>query len=312
MFRLIGVELFKLKKRWLVYGLLIAVLIFTIIPIVNNLSNYKNILASYPDIEEISIEITGNQNNDINIIYSNPQTHDDRQSLVMATQAAYAKRGFTLPGSIENVFNSLSGGLGAILIIILTASAVGSEYRWGTLRQMLIKGTGREGYLISKLIGIGIVVVIGILIALFTCFITSLITTAVSGVGLSWDFLNLSFIGYMFSAFGNLLLILAVYFSLTVLFCVLLRSVTSGMVIGIIFIYADMIIVALLTYANNWWANLAPYTIGHNVSIISDLFTINGDSESSILKAIAILLGYCILFLGISFYSFRKQDITTG
>jgi ABC-type transport system involved in multi-copper enzyme maturation permease subunit len=73
-----------------------------------------------------------------------------------------------------------------------------------------------------------------------------------------------------------------------------------------------LIIVTLLTYANNWWANLAPYTIGYNVSIISDLFTINGDSESSIWKAIAILLGYCIVFLGISFYAFRRQDITTG
>jgi ABC-type transport system involved in multi-copper enzyme maturation permease subunit len=108
------------------------------------------------------------------------------------------------------------------------------------------------------------------------------------------------------------MLTLLVFFSLTTLFSVLLRSVTSGMVIGIIFIYADMIIVSLLTYANNWLANLAPYTIGHNLSIISDLFTMNGDSESSMLKAIAILLGYCIVFLGISFYSFRKQDITTG
>lgn len=311
MLRLIGVELFKLKKRWLVYALLVALLAFTIIPIINDYANYNNILNDYPEIETIDIEITGDQNNDINVILNDGSTHSEHQLKMKAIQAAYAKRTFGLPTSMESAFGSIAG-LGSLLVIILAASAIGSEYGWGTLRQMLIKGTGRAGYLISKLTGISIVAVIGILLALLAGFITSLITTAMAGGGISFDFLTLDFIGYMFSAFGGLLLTLLVYFSLATLFSVLLRSVTSGMVIGVVFIYADLIIVALLTQANNWWANLVPYTIGHNISIISDLFTMNGDSESSILKAIAILLGYCIVFLGISFYSFRRQDITTG
>jgi ABC-type transport system involved in multi-copper enzyme maturation permease subunit len=311
MLRLIGVELFKLKKRWLVYALLVPLLVFSIVPIISNYSSYRHMLEEYPGIADIDVEITGDSDGYINITYINPQYLDERQLQMMATQAAYSKQGFTLPGALENTFSSIAG-LGALLIVILTASAIGSEYRWGTLRHMLIKGTGRDGYLTSKLLGIGIVAVIGILIALLASFITSLITTAMAGGGINFDFLTLDFIGFMFSAFGGLLLTLAVYFCLTALFSVLLRSVTSGMVIGIVFIYADLIIVSLLTYANNWLQNLAPYTIGHNVSEISSLFTMNGDAESSILKATAILLGYCIVFLGISFYSFRRQDITTG
>jgi ABC-type transport system involved in multi-copper enzyme maturation permease subunit len=311
MLRLIGVELFKLKKRWLLYGLLVPLLAFTIIPIINDYASYNNILNDYPEIETIDIEITGDQNNDINVILNDGSTNSEHQLKMKAIQAVYAKRTFGLPTSMESAFGSIAG-LGPLLIIILAASAIGSEYRWGTLRQMLIKGTGREGYLTSKLLGIGIVAIIGILIALLASFITSLITTAMAGGGINFDFLTLDFIGFMFSAFGGLLLTLAVYFCLTALFSVLLRSVTSGMVIGIVFIYADLIIVSLLTYANNWLQNLAPYTIGHNVSEISSLFTMNGDAETSILKATAILLGYCIVFLGISFYSFRRQDITTG
>jgi ABC-2 type transport system permease protein len=311
MLRLIGVELFKLKKRWLVYALLVPLLVFSIVPIISEYSSYRHMLEKYPGIADIDVEISGNQNDDINVIISDPMDHDNPELQMMAIQAAYYKQGFMLPGSLETAFNSIAG-LGALLIIILTASAVGSEYGWGTLRQMLIKGTGRERYLTSKLLGILIVVVIGILAALLSAFITSLITTAIAGESINFDFLNLDFVGFMFSAFGGLLLTLAVYFCLTALFSVLLRSVTSGMVIGIVFIYADLIIVSLLTYANNWLQNLAPYTIGHNVSEISSLFTMNGDAESSILKATAILLGYCIVFLAISFYSFRRQDITTG
>ena len=311
MLRLIGVELFKLKKRWLVYALLVPLLVFTVIPIISNYSNYKNILEKYPGVEDIEITTTTNVDQEIIIIVDEQIGQDNNKLQRWAPIAADFKAAFTLPGSLENAFNSIAG-LGALLIIILTASAVGSEYGWGTLRQMLIKGTGRERYLTSKLLGILIVVVIGILAALLAGFITSLVTTAIAGESINFDFLNLDFVGFMFSAFGALLLSLLVYFSLSTLFSVLLRSVTSGMVIGVVFIYADMLIVSLLTYANNWWANLAPYTIGHNISIISDLFTINGDSESSMLKAISILLVYCIVFLGISFYSFRRQDITTG
>lgn len=311
MLRLIGVELFKLKKRWLVYALLVPLLVFSIVPIISNYSSYRHMLEEYPGIADIDVEITGDSDGYINITYINPQYLDERQLQMMATQAAYSKQGFTLPGALENTFSSIAG-LGALLIVILTASAIGSEYRWGTLRHMLIKGTGRDGYLTSKLLGIGIVAVIGILIALLVAFITSLITTAMAGEGIGFDFFTPDFVGFMFSALGGLLLTLLVYFSFTTLFSILLRSVTSGMVFGVIFIYIDMMIVSLLTYANNWWENLAPYTIGHNVSEISSLFTMNGDAESSILKATAILLGYCIVFLGISFYSFRRQDITTG
>ncbi len=307
MLRLIGVEIFKLKKRWLLYGLLIPLLVFTILPIVNDYVSYNNTLNNYPEIENINVEITGDKINDIKVLLNDGAT----QLQFTAIQVAYAKLSFSLPASMESAFDSIAG-LGPLLVIILAASAIGSEYRWGTLRQMLIKGTGRNGYLTSKLLGIGIVIIIGILIALFAGFITSLITSLMAGGGISFDFLTFDFIGFMFSAFGGLLLTLAVYFSLTALFCVLLRSVTSGMVIGIVFIYADLIIVALLTYANNWLVNLAPYTIGYNVSEISSLFTMNGGVESSVLKATAILLGYCIVFLTISFYSFRRQDITTG
>ena len=43
-------------------------------------------------------------------------------------------------------------GFGGILIMILAASLIGSEYGWGALRTVLTKGTGRWPLLASKLL----------------------------------------------------------------------------------------------------------------------------------------------------------------
>jgi ABC-2 type transport system permease protein len=312
MLRLIGVELFKLKKRWMTYILLIVLFALSIIPIISNYSSYNSVLEEYPGIENLQIIETDDGGQRIAVINDELEYYSDLSDYhlsFMIPHAATLKESFSLPGSIEGIFNMIAG-LGPLLVIILTASAIGSEYRWGTLRQMLIKGTGREGYLISKLLGIGIGIIIWILIALSAGFLTSLITTLMADGGSSWAFFNWDFIWYFCKAFCSLLLILAVYFALAALFSVLFRSVTSGMVLGIIFIYAESIIVALLTYSNNWLVNIVPYTIGHNVTQISNLFTIGGETEASLLKVVAILLAYCIIFLGAGFYAFRKQDIT--
>ena len=49
---------------------------------------------------------------------------------------------FTLPGSVTNALG-VAQGIGVILIVILTASMLGTDYSWGTLRAVLVKGTER-------------------------------------------------------------------------------------------------------------------------------------------------------------------------
>ena len=58
---------------------------------------------------------------------------------------------FTLPASIPNALG-LAYSIGIFLIVILTASVLGTEYRWRTLRSILARGTGRWQYLASKIV----------------------------------------------------------------------------------------------------------------------------------------------------------------
>ena len=70
---------------------------------------------------------------------------------VMASVRQEARERFVLPTSVSNALG-VGFNFGAVLIMILTASVIGSEYGWGTLRMTLAKGTGRWQLLTSKMI----------------------------------------------------------------------------------------------------------------------------------------------------------------
>ena len=60
------------------------------------------------------------------------------------------RKAFTIPHSITGSMNGLAG-FAPFLILILTASLIGSEYGWGTLRTTLTRGAGRWQLLGAKI-----------------------------------------------------------------------------------------------------------------------------------------------------------------
>ena len=62
-----------------------------------------------------------------------------------------SRRSFVMPDSITDGING-AFLIGAILVMILAASATGAEYGWGTLRAVLTRGVGRWQVLLSKLV----------------------------------------------------------------------------------------------------------------------------------------------------------------
>ena len=61
------------------------------------------------------------------------------------------RKGFALPSAIPSSISAMFD-IAAFLVLILTASALGTEYGWGTLRTALTRGTGRWQLLSSKLV----------------------------------------------------------------------------------------------------------------------------------------------------------------
>ena len=147
MLNLIGVEILKLRKRWMPYVLLVVLLVSILIPII--------------------------------VSYINYQSHVDKLQIMDWKEA------LVLPNAMQNIFSSIPG-LGIILVAILAASTIGAEYGWGTLRQTLARGISRPKYLTSKLLSIGIVAVIGVLITIAVGLIATIITSMVIEGEITW------------------------------------------------------------------------------------------------------------------------------
>jgi ABC-type transport system involved in multi-copper enzyme maturation permease subunit len=133
--------------------------------------------------------------------------------------------------------------------------------------------------------------------------------------GVNWDFLSINYIGNLFASMGRTLLIFGVYLTLAFFVTTLLRSSTSGMAIGLVFIIAQSVIIAMLSNSTGWLADITPYTIGYNVQ---ELAALNSpgmrpagpqDSATPWWQSAGILLTYGLAFLAAAFYFFRRQDI---
>jgi len=218
------------------------------------------------------------------------------------------------PDAFNFIF-STSGTILTLLIIILVASSIGSEYGWGTVRQILAKRGIRYYFVVSKLAAFLIVAVIGLIFAIMIGFILAIITSNLIG-NIQWDFMTASFLGQLFENFGWTLFTLLPYILMASFFAFLGRSAIAGIGGGLGFYFIEAIAVGIFNQSGGWLANIPHYLIGPNVDALlpSSLFTQGPFSFAgtvpSTLNASLTLAVYCAVFVVISLYMFKKRDLT--
>jgi ABC-type transport system involved in multi-copper enzyme maturation permease subunit len=218
------------------------------------------------------------------------------------------------PGAFDTIFSN-AGTILTLLLIILVASSIGNEYSWGSIRQVLTRRGIRYHFVISKLISFIVVAIIGLIIAVIFGFILALITSNLIG-SINWDFITASFIGEQLANFGCTLFTFLPYILLTTFFAFLGRSAIAGIGGGLGFYFIESIAVSLLGQAGGWLAEIPNYLIGPNVSALmpSSLFSqgmfASAGSSPSTLHASLTLVVYCVVFLVLSLYMFKKRDVT--
>jgi ABC-type transport system involved in multi-copper enzyme maturation permease subunit len=89
-------------------------------------------------------------------------------------------RELILPRAYEPILDSL--WIHTFLFVVLAASVVGAEHSWGTLRQVLVKGTGRAGYLAAKLIALASFLLASMVLNLLIGLAFSLVFSALTGM----------------------------------------------------------------------------------------------------------------------------------
>ena len=276
MLKLIGVELFKIRKRRMTWILLAVLIVFFCIV---SMSQY-----AYFEAEKVS---------------------------------------FQFPHLFAMIF-STGLGIGTILLIILVGSTVGNEYRWGTVGQMLTRRGARFYYLGAKLLALTIVALIGLVFSLIVGFILASIISFLLFGSISWDFISASFVWELVLMFGRTAFTLLPYMLLAAVFAIIGRSALVGVAGGLVYYFVEAIASGGLSQVSGWTGSIPDYLMSHNVYAIISLNQLNGEAPGvgpmgvvgiptqlpSTLQAAVTLLIYCLVFLAISFYLFRKQDLT--
>jgi ABC-2 type transport system permease protein len=232
-------------------------------------------------------------------------------------------------GNIQNLLGlpmalpfamSIIASFGSVLAIILTASSIGSEYNWRNIRTEVINSDSRSKLLTAKLISCVIFVLIGMVIGIAAGFVMSLITTAIGGYKFDFSFATGTYLWDQFLQFWRTFYVLVPYMLLGFMFSIIGRSAMPGIALGIGILFLETIITTFMSLAGGWVAKIPEYLPATNVNAITSLADIpsnfmmgmggaSGDLPG-VTHAFVTLAVYSIVFLIISFYMFRKRDIT--
>jgi ABC-2 type transport system permease protein len=221
---------------------------------------------------------------------------------------------FTLPQSLLGAANVACSFLGIPLIIIFTASVIGTEYQWGTIRPVLAKGTGRWQYLTSKVLLLWLLVAGAVLIIMALTAVSSLIAGALAGGAPEGASASASWVDVPI-AFGKASFVLLPYMALATLFTVLTTSWAIGMAVSVI-CYLVEFFVSLLPSPDmpKWfetvvsfvpWRNAVALLEGHGGFDVGE----TASALPSAIHAFLVLTAHILLLGGLALWLFQRRDV---
>ncbi len=213
------------------------------------------------------------------------------------------------PNSLLFALVSSLAFFGVILMMILAASVPGTEYGWGTLRTVLVRGVGRWQLLASKTLVIALASVGLSALVLATVGVASVIATLtlegeIVGAG-EWSELAITF--------GKLIYVYLPYVALAVLMSVLTSSSGMGIAISVGYYVIEQIVVGIL--ANfAWFEGISTFVLGRAASGWMDTggFSFGAGGVGAVpdpLPAAMVMLAYTVILGGLAFWIFQRKDV---
>lgn len=202
--------------------------------------------------------------------------------------------------------------IGTILVIILAAGSIGSEFTWGTFRSMLYMGASRARLLLAKLISLEILALATVALGIVLTILASLVSgLAVGDSGTGSDWLTASFAGNVLLAAVVTFVSLAVWTLIAATITLISHSLATGLGVSLAVSLLGgqvALVIGQLGTIGNWISRIIPNTA---IGAIGAL--IGGDPPSYVftdwLWITANLVGWVALFLVIAIATFRRMDV---
>ncbi|MFQ5878953.1 MAG: ABC transporter permease [Dehalococcoidia bacterium] len=211
----------------------------------------------------------------------------------------------------------LVSAFGTLLAVILAAGAVGTEFGWGTIRNMLTCSVSRLHFLGAKYLAVLLLVAVGTLVGLLTAVLVSGIITAVDGGG-DYGFVDGGYVWDSLVALLSTVYTMIPFITIAVFFGLWGRSTLAGAGAGIGVLVLEGIVAALMRQASGWVEQLPDYFPGVNADAI---VVANGLETSGLFggRAVAqlpdptiaagVLAGYIVVFLAAAAWLFQRRDV---
>ncbi|MGH2532579.1 MAG: ABC transporter permease [Thermomicrobiales bacterium] len=206
---------------------------------------------------------------------------------------------------------------GTTLVVILTASLVGTEFGWGTIRTLLPRARSRSSLLTAKLLTAvlftAVIIVVGALVALGASAFVTVVEDLQGGLGPDG-------MTRLLAAIGRTFFSMLPYLALTFFVTVWTRSVAAGIGIGISVLFLEGVLLQLIGLAGGPFERLPGALIERNANALlfrnaeglDSSFIGESGSYPSVGQATAVLTAYIVAFVTLAYYRFRRRDITVG
>ncbi len=219
------------------------------------------------------------------------------------------RRGFTLPNSMTASISGFSSlgpvAIGLLLIMILTASLVGSEYGWGTLRTVLAGGVGRWRFLSAKLLLLlclcaGVLTVIAAVSVGSSLAVGLLSRDEAGGLVDAGKWSDVAIISFK-SVYGFL-----PFIALSGFATVLTSSRGLGIALSVGYFIVESIVAPLLNLSDTL-ANAADRLLIQGFR--AWIATPAGEGSSETIEAFVTVLAYTVIFVAATSWIFKRRDI---
>lgn len=346
---LIRWEWFKLRRRRIVWILLLGLVVISSIAVWARYAQYeiltnKTVSEGIPTRGEQIIPEGDRPEIDCDLLLAGTLTdfppgftETDVYSLQMTDiceeSAAQRDKGvrnslklFTFPDSIPRTLRWAFLAFVPIMAI-LTVSVLGSEYTWGTHRIVLTRGVGRWQTQTSRLVLLAIIALVAWILVALAVVATSFITSKLADVG-DTGLSNLDFVWDVVRETARTWFAVLPFIALAALVSILTtNSSTGGMFtaipIAIGYFFAELFIFSSLL--NNFdvkaLQTIADYTISWNAAtwiLGSESVKGSGFALSSVLDtgtqpsqihSFLVLMAYMVILAGLAFWVFQRADV---
>lgn len=218
------------------------------------------------------------------------------------------------PDRVQSFGVGIVSGIGSVMLIVLAASHLGTEFSWGTLRTLLAHGAGRGQFVASKALSLALFSFVFMVVGVVAAIAGSYLVTTMANE--SRDGLDLAAVidraarGYF---------VFLPYMALTALIALWARSAGAGIAAGLVVYFTESLLAQLLVQFNRDFANIVNYGLSRNASALTRVAvttSVSPDPSFATLpdqgQAALVLAIYTVLFVALAFWRLRTRDITLG